>query len=227
MKKAFTLLELVIVIIVIGILAAAILPRVKSNPLQEAALQVVSHIRYTQHLAIVDDKYDPNRKDTSGSLIWFKDRWQIVFSHSKFSANAWAYTIFADTTGNKPSRGDADEAEIARNPLNSGQIMTGGYGSKPALYYGDANFKGMNQLNLGKTYGVTSITFGNNCNTSQRIAFDHLGRPLKTDVSSMHDPYNTTGTQRLLRGVCTITLSDGTDSEVIKIEPETGYAHWD
>ncbi|MCF6310454.1 MAG: type II secretion system GspH family protein, partial [Sulfurimonas sp.] len=58
MKKAFTMLELVMVIVVIGILAAVMLPRVASDRLAEAATQVISHIRYTQHLAMVDDQFD-------------------------------------------------------------------------------------------------------------------------------------------------------------------------
>ena len=226
MKKAFTMIELVFVIVIIGILAATILPSTKTNPLQEAALQLVSHIRYTQHLAMVDDKYDPSRKDTAGSIIWHKDRWQIAFSDSNYTDNGWAYTIFSDTQGIAVSRGDAQESEVARNPENSQQIMTGGYSSTQALDYRHVNFKGMKKLNLGKSYGVTSVIFGNNCNTSQRIAFDYLGRPLQGDVSSMNDPYNTTGTQRLLTGICTITLGDGTNSEVISIVPETGYAYW-
>ena len=58
MKKAFTMLELVFVIVVAGIIAAVVIPNTKTNPAQEAAIQLLSHIRYTQHLAMVDDKYD-------------------------------------------------------------------------------------------------------------------------------------------------------------------------
>ena len=56
-KKAFTMLELVFVIVVSGILAATFIPRFDRDNLQEAADQVISHIRYTQHLAMVDDKF--------------------------------------------------------------------------------------------------------------------------------------------------------------------------
>ena len=58
-KKAFTLLEIVFVIVVIGILATVILQRRQDNSLREAALQLISDIRYTQHLALTDDKYNP------------------------------------------------------------------------------------------------------------------------------------------------------------------------
>ena len=66
MLNAFTLIELVFVIVVVGVLAAAIIPRIQTNPVKEAAIQLLSHIRYTQHLAMVDDKYNSN------DSAWFK-----------------------------------------------------------------------------------------------------------------------------------------------------------
>ena len=86
MKKAFTLLELVFVIVVIGILAALVLPRIKTNPVQEAAIDLLSKIRYTQHLALIDDKYESN-------IAWYKNRWQI-----KFNTNTNRYSIISNVT---------------------------------------------------------------------------------------------------------------------------------
>lgn len=88
MKKAFTLLELVFVIVVIGILAAVILPRVKTDPVAEAAVNLLSQIRYTQHLAIIDDKFAKNN-------TWYKDRWQIVLNGNRFSIVSDNNTRFA------------------------------------------------------------------------------------------------------------------------------------
>lgn len=75
MKKAFTMIELVFVIVVIGILAATIIPNTQTNPAPEAAIKLVSSIRYTQHLALVDDKFEQ-------SGHWYQNRWQLVFSGS-------------------------------------------------------------------------------------------------------------------------------------------------
>lgn len=78
-KKAFTMIELVMVIVVVGILATAIIPRVDRNTLLEATDQVASHIRYTQHLAMMDNKYIP------GSKTWHQNRWKISFNNNSYS----------------------------------------------------------------------------------------------------------------------------------------------
>ncbi|MEA3373238.1 MAG: type II secretion system protein [Campylobacterota bacterium] len=72
-KSAFTMLELVFVIVVIGILAAAIIPRMDRDTVYEASEQLLSHIKYTQHLAMTDNVYD----DTDAN--WFQNRWLITF----------------------------------------------------------------------------------------------------------------------------------------------------
>ena len=61
--RAFTMIELIFIIVVVGILAAVAIPRVERNGLIEAADQLSSHIRYTQQLAMNDNEFnatDPN-----------------------------------------------------------------------------------------------------------------------------------------------------------------------
>ena len=221
MKKAFTMLELVFVIVVMGILAAVIMPNTKSNPVQEAAVQLANHIKYTQHLAMTDDRYDP-------SITWFRDRWQLVFASSTYTggSDVEAYTIFSDAYGVGSTRGDADEDEVANNPENINQIMTGGYSATAALDYTNSGFKGMKKLNLGKSYGINSVTFSNSCDgsngLSKRLAFDHLGRPIQGDLSSTTSPYHV-ATQRLITSNCDINITDGSETSIIRIVPETGF----
>jgi prepilin-type N-terminal cleavage/methylation domain-containing protein len=215
MKKAFTMLELVFVIVVIGILASVIIPRTKTNPLQEAAIQVQSDIRYTQHLAFVDDKYKPSDAN------WYKGRWQIVFGNTNMYANNKpAYTIFSDSGAYS---GDPKKSEIARNPQNNNQLMTGGYNNTAALDYNNPNFEGMQKMNLGESYGITQVKFSGGCNIGLRISFDYLGRPFTGDPSTMTGPYSAP-TQRLMSNDCNITLSNGSDNIIIQVKPETGYA---
>lgn len=198
MKKAFTMLELVFVIVVAGILAAVIIPSTRTNPTQEAAIQVLSDIRYAQHLALVDDKYD-------GTNNWFISRWNILFKLDNSGNGNIVYEINTDI--NK-SGGQAGTIEIAVNPL-SGLRMTG-----DTLY---GNNRTQNMDLTGK-YGIVSapnaiMTGG--CAGSQRIYFDHLGRPHTNNNAAYGN---------LLRLACNITLTDGATNVGIRIQPETGYA---
>jgi len=54
-KPAFTMLELVFVIVVIGILAAVTIPRFERDNAGEAAYQIARHIRLAQHHALIYD----------------------------------------------------------------------------------------------------------------------------------------------------------------------------
>lgn len=89
MKKAFTMLELVFVIVVIGILAAVIIPSTRTNPASEAAIQLLAHIRYAQHLGMMDDKYNAT------SATWFRNNWQIRFNGNQYSIAHNNNTAFA------------------------------------------------------------------------------------------------------------------------------------
>ena len=209
MKKAFTMIELVFVIVVIGILAAVIIPSTRTNPVQEAAIQLLSHIKYTQHLAMVDDKYD------ASITQWEKGRWQMVFSTNAngFSDNRYAYTIFSDSGA---YGGSASFGEVAKNPENSNQIMTGGYATG-TMDITDSSFLGMRKLNLGLSYGISTVQLSGGCN-GVHITFDSLGRPLDgTHTSS-------TSSHALITSDCNLTISNGSESASIIIRPETGYA---
>jgi len=220
MKKAFTMIEFVFVLILITILAVNIFPRIKTNHLNEAAIQLVSHIRYTQHLSMIADKYD------ASDQYWFKKRWQIVFINSAKANYKYAYTIFSDSSGN--STGDPNVVEIAKNPENPSQLMTGGSsGGEARLGYNHKKFPGMKKLNLGMSYGITDITFSSSCsvNRSRRISFDYLGRPLKGKLGGASGGGNSSAYEdnNLIQSNCIITLTDGENDIQIKLTPETGF----
>ncbi|WP_373072253.1 prepilin-type N-terminal cleavage/methylation domain-containing protein [Sulfurimonas sp.] len=220
MKKAFTLLELVFVVVAIGILAAAIIPRINTNRLPEAAHQLVSHVRYVQHLAMSDDKYD------SLDSNWYKNKWQIMFERSSETGGGYSYTIFSDFTGT--STGNADAAEIAVNPLDRNKRLTGGTTgiefNKP---------EATTSMNLGRAYGVDDLNdlkfTGGTSSNAKRVLFDHMGRPYRIS-SSMSSPIDGIATSPIFIKLCTDTCSGAdnlptNDNEVVvRINNETGYS---
>jgi len=219
MKKAFTMLEFVFVIVVIGILAVTIMSNTSSSPLREAATQLVSHIRYTQHLAMVDDKFD------SSDSKWFQGRWQLKFNNTVGSDNKWAYVIFSDGSTGAAYDGVPNANETAVNPLNIDKRLTGGY-SAGTIAYDDPD--ATNKLNLGHKYSVTNISMIGGCNITddgkKRISFDYLGRPI---AGGLHYAGMTTSYKDivLIKTTCNIVLSNNDGNITIAVEPETGYAH--
>lgn len=209
MKKAFTLLEMVFVIVIIGIIATTVLSRTNSNSLREAALQVLSDIRYTQHLAMVDDKF--NSTDSQ----WYRDMWQIQFNKN-VDTILWPYTIYCDTT--RSSNANSDN-EIAVNPLDKSKFMTGGSSG----YASEAkdNHKRTKNMALGDKYNITKVAISGCGSTALRITFDHLGRPISGNPNT-----SSSALGRVIKGTdCKITLTHSSgDTIVIQIERETGYA---
>lgn len=223
MKKAFTMLELVFVIAIVGILSVMIAPNFQGNNLRQAADQVVSHIRYTQHLAMMDNKFEPSE------ATWFLGRWQIRFFEdltfttvlppANSYSSIWAYSIYSDSTG---YTGLPNISEMAIDPLNPEAYLSGGYNN--TLHVEDK--KTNKNMRLGEEYGVTSIAFSGGCRSNVKyISFDHLGRPFNSFPANTPYEIGSPGWHKLLTSKCNITLADGNDIITITIEPETGYVH--
>jgi prepilin-type N-terminal cleavage/methylation domain-containing protein len=204
-KFAFTLLELVFVLVVIGILAAAIIPETKSTALQECANQVLSHIRYTQHLAIINDNITQNDSE------WYKHRWQLLFGKSNFTDGKYAYSIFCDYDGD----GNPDIREIAKNPLDQDKLLTGGFSG----IIKSTNEKVTKQLYIGYKFNINQIT-SSGCGNSKRIAFDYDGKPIYGNSKNWKDPQD-----NILNKNCELTLSNDEGSFTITIVPQTGYSY--
>jgi len=220
------MIELVFVIVVIGILAAVIIPNTRTNPLQEAAVQVISHIRYTQHLAMMDDKFDTN------NVTWYQKRWQIFFSKTEYGSDfLWTYSIFSDGAGG--NTGNPDVSELAVNPLNTSKLLTGGYSG--TVQYDDAQGRNTRELLIGEKYSIVDVDFTAGCSIAtnkERIFFDSLGRAFYGGPHLQSHAYKDETSVKLLKNTCQIELCLETcataSSEkkiIIYIERETGYTH--
>ena len=221
-KRAFTMIELIFVIVVVGILAAIMIPKLNRNASREAANQILTHIRYTQHLAMQDDKYENFVSDNP--VKWYRMRWGVAFNNTslqkcsidKPGVNTWKYSVFFDKSlnGNINS-----ESEVANDIYKSGKLLSGGWSGIST----DACKKINKELNLGKRFGITSVDFKDGCSGMQTIIFDEMGRPMRvasTTSGGAKRPYD-----RLLKKDCSITITDKRGNQTtITIEKESGFA---
>lgn len=195
-KSAFTMLELVFVIVVIGILAAAIIPRMDRDTIYEMSEQVLSHIRYTQHLAMTDNVYD----DTQSN--WYQARWHLDFVNGSCGV---FYRVGSDSDLSSGT-GDFSNTEAARDPLTKTLI----YNNTTPCADHDGWY---NDVLLGEKYNIVSMS--STCGT-QRIVFDHIGRPY-TGLGGVTSKMNND---------CNYTFTDGNGNQaIITVTAETGYAY--
>lgn len=148
---AFTMIELVFVIVIVGIISVMIAPSFQGNNARQAADQIVSHIRYAQHLAMMDNKFDSNTAN------WFTQRWHITFATDSDAGSTDNVYWIKNQNSNIGVK-----TEYASDPLDSTKILSG-----------DSTFDGngkLETLNITSEYGVTA--------TAGTIYFDNIGRPL-------------------------------------------------
>ena len=225
MKKAFTLIELVFVMVVLGILTFALWPTKQPTQAFEAARQIVAHIRYTQHLALNDDKF-ATHTDTDGTgnniaIDWYKRLWRITFSNPEVVPpgcrnGGWRYAVYQNISRGLSDRGQPNGAnEAASNPAQAGKVLS-------ACYSG-LSTNTSDELNLSQTYKIENIDFSEF--GTQGIIFDELGRAYpRGDFSQA---YNNGKKFKLgdnnSYGRITLSAKDGSVAKIL-VFAETGYA---
>lgn len=216
-RNAFTSLELVMAIVVLGIVAALAMPRLERDTRQEASDAIVSAIRYTQHLALSDDVTDPNNP------MWQRKFWR--FGKQGCSDNGIFFYIASD----KDAVGGISELEAAQN-VKDGDWLNG-VNTAPcesdlsAQTFADGT-RASKSIFLTKRFGIKeddNAMFAG-CGgvaTGRYIGFDYLGRPHKGFAGSTTADYSS-----ILRTDCNLVFTF-TDTSIpdlnITIEKETGF----
>lgn len=205
-RSAFTMIELVFVIIVLGILAALSLPRLDRDIKQEAADSILSDIRYTQHLALMDDKHkfdNPN---------WQKAFWKVSFESCGSGTG-----LFTSIGSDMDYLGDISKDEAAIDPANGNPMFW--TNTVSCANGGDGTVS--DRIFLTKRFSIESIAGTGGCEDLQHIGFDRLGRPHVSFSDSTIPDYAS-----YMPTACTFTfsMSDG-NTIAVRIESETGYAY--
>lgn len=198
-RFAFSLLELVFVIVVAAILSVSLITRFERDTRYEMAEQVLAHIRYTQHLALMDNVYQDEK------AYWHQARWQMNFVNTNKCGVFYRIGADSDLSSNTA---DFGSNEAARDPITN-QLL---YNMAPVC----KEHSGWDSdVLLGLKYNIVGLN--STCST-QTIAFDYLGRPY-AGIGA------TTPTDKLMKEDCSFLFTDADGKQVkITIAAETGYA---
>ncbi len=230
-RKGFSLLELIIVVVVLGILASYTVPRLNRDTRAEAINHMLTMIRYTQNLALHDTKHQ--RNDTRWQRAYW--RFQIYKCANK---TGLFYMIGTDTSDDseKNLNGKLNRGEVAVDPANGKYTFWSTYEECGSEENNDTLMQQVSpNIFITQKYGINEVTF-KSCNiyknkedgkadstTVKHVGFDSFGRPHKSFLGS--DKPNHFGYQLK---TCKITFKFADKSLkpfTIAIEPETGYAY--
>ncbi len=209
-KSAFTMIELVFVIVVLGILASLAMGRMDRDLKQEAAETILSHIRLTQQLAMRDNKH---RSDNDAK--WQTAYWQFAM---KACGDDIAYRVGSDIGLDGDING-ISKVESAISPINGKYIFSADCENIAS--------DETDSVLLSKKFGIynSGVTVSGGCDRKQ-ITFDYLGRP------HTQSGYANADFSHIMTSDCNMTFVLSTDSDndgvddnfTITIEAETGHA---
>jgi len=215
-KNAFTMIELIIVMVVLGILAAYSLPRLNRDTRAEAINHMLSMIRYTQNLALHDKK----QMDSNNS--WQRRFWR--FEIKNCSGGGVYYRIGSDEN----MKGNINKNESAIDPSNGKYTYWNTAACPKSAIPDDIS----PNIFITQRYGINEVDFkdcdimkdgGKTQSDKKHIGFDDFGRYYKSFTSSDTPNYNGVGV-----GDCEIEFkfqNPDIDSFTIVVKKETGFAY--
>jgi len=208
MNRAFTILEIVFVIVVLGILYTIASSSLANDRRQQAIESIYNALQQTRHMALIDNRTNPSDPE------WQQELWHIHFAQAKSRENGAKKGYFYTVSSNLNHGANVNKDETAIDPSNG------------KYYYNRNGDEKINSdespaLFLSKNFGVENIKFSGGCGPSTYIAFDHLGRPYVGGIYKAKELYS----QVMLKD-CYIEVEfegDNLERAIFTIEEETGH----
>ena len=226
-KYAFTMIELIVVIIILAILATYSIPRLDRDTRSEAINHILTMIRYTQNLALHDNSHD-------SSPAWQRGFWR--FQIYKCAGGSGIFYMIGKESDFTSRRTALNRGEVATDPAN-GKFT---FWDKRKACPKSSNEALMSDVSpnifLTQKYGIKEAKF-DSCRIYKRgivkseyggkpiehIGFDYFGRPHKSFTSTIFPNHWGIAVEP-----CKITFSF-VDSSIapftIVVENESGYAY--
>jgi hypothetical protein len=204
MKRSFSLIELIFVIILISILTSQFIPKNNISNLNMAVDKLILYLKYTRYIAMLDNKYD--LKDG----MWFKERWTLKFQKCSQSIGGLYYVVFSD----KNHKGSPNKNECLKDPVTNKYLYS--------HWDCEAGSDESKYILLTKEFGVTNIQVScNSTSTLGQFSFGNDGK-VYSRLGVSADELN----KYEIKETCYIDIYDTINNQAtIAIEPYTGYIY--
>lgn len=221
-SNAFTLFELVLVVLILGLMVSITQISLKQDRLIQGAKQILNDIYYVRSLAMIQESFR-GLELAVAKREWYKSRWQLYFINSAATNYEQTYTIFLDKNGDgNANLGKTEiniDREIAVDIINPKKLMNSG---QSGVIDKNDN-KTTQRFNILKKFGIKKVEFKGSCRGSTKIIFDEKGRlysPLRTS-QGIYDKNLAKTNQE-----CIIRLTSTQENQIcIAINPLSGFAY--
>ncbi|EJF07875.1 hypothetical protein ThvES_00000630 [Thiovulum sp. ES] len=241
-RKSFSLLELVFVILIVSIFATFFLKIDDKKGIEVAKTQFMRHIRYTQHLAMVDEKVALQTESELRQKFPFKSYWQIQLASTSETSTIYNkkllyYSIYSDTPTRTRFNFDIKADEVAIDP-HSQKYLNGLWTELFKNSSTGAKYKIENltetSMNLSLEYGIEKVRFKYGTNpkifeNKLNLFFDEFGRPYLFPTSNgitlsafakSEEPHPY---KHILKDIVEIELSKNGEKICFQIHQFSGY----
>ena len=202
MKKSFSLLELVIVILLLSILYTVFIPKSKISKIDEATNRLILYLKQIRYQAMIDNKYDEN------SSLWYKSRWTMKFFRCRKDQEGIYYVIYSD----KNKTGHPSIEDTLKDPLTNKNIYSSNYCLEK-----NENSK---YVLLSKYYGIKDINIScNNTSSIGQISFSSNGKL----YSKLSNNENEANEYEIVNKCYLELISVDNEIRTIELEPKTSH----
>lgn len=202
MKKAFSFLELILVVSILVIVLTFFIPKKTTNKLDELVNRIVLQLQQTRYIALIDSKY------SNSNQKWFKQRWTMKFFRCKKEIGGIYYSIYSD----KNMSGHPSASESLKDPLTNKNIYSSNSCSN--------NKENSKYVLLTKNFQIQTV--GISCNSTSslgQISFGYDGKVYSklSNIANASEMYEITDN-------CFLKFIDNSNnSKIIEVSPITGY----
>lgn len=204
MKKSFTILELIIVLLLLSLLYTSFIPKINTNNIYELKNRLILQLKYLRYKALTDSKYDESDSK------WHKERWSFKIFNCDKNKDGVYYVMYSDTNNSGSVKGE----EALDDPLSNKNIFTGkqcipnNSNSKYVLLTDNFNINDISGT-CKSTDAIVQISFGYDGNVYSRLSTDK------------NDSFN-----YKLEEKCIISIIDKDSNKInITVENKTGFIY--